>query len=144
MFLIAFYKLIISVIKILITIHDNIYLFIFFSVPGWYNIRRTNLEHNFPRCNISQLGKQKFLRIYTTNILLLFFFLSEFNFVQFLIDIKSRFQNISNLCTSHNSSSEYSFKKKTSRLIAVVKKGNVIRSGALFSTLVLGTTSSVN
>lgn len=142
MFLIAFYKLIISVIKILITIHDNIYLFIFFSVPGWYNIRRTNLEHNFPRCNISQLGKQKFLRIYTTNILLLFFFLSEFNFVQFLIDIKSRFQNISNLCTIHRRNIR--LKKKTSRLIAVVKKGNVIRSGASFSTLVLGTTSFVN
>lgn len=81
-------KLIISVIKILITIkiyniNDNIYLCLF---PGWYNIRRTNLEHNFPRCNISQLGKQKFLQTYNKygffDISFLFFYqnLISFNF----------------------------------------------------------------
>lgn len=56
-----------------------IFIYLFFSsVPGWYNIRRTNLEHNFPRCNISQLGKQKFLQIYNKygffDISFLFFF----------------------------------------------------------------------
>lgn len=105
-----------------------IFIYLFFSsVPGWYNIRRTNLEHNFPRCNISQLGKQKFLQIYNKygffDISFLFFFFhrnyQKFNFIQFLIDIKSRFQNISNRVSRN--SSEYSF--KTSRLIAVVKKG---------------------
>lgn len=119
-------KLIISVIKILITIkiyniNDNIYLCLF-SFPGWYNIRRTNLEHNFPLCNISQLGKQKFLQTYNKYGFfdISFLFLSEFNFVQFLIDIKSRdfkvFPTVY-LAIHRNILS------KSIRLIAVVKKG---------------------